>query len=371
MAQQIAGGSAAIGTDGRAVGEPPASEPWDEEEEVQGPPVSPECESRLAELAAWCAELDASPRCALPPSPEDDARLGQMLLGVWEASGALDTAGLRRNSPAQRRFQEVVGPFFWQSPIIHRCFTKPRGYAGDFLMMEDVYRNRPKGETSLGRWMDQWVLDQPGFVAVRNRRDKLATLLRDEWAGGARHVMNVASGSACELASVVETRPFRGITLLDQDQGALFAAVSALGPWVDPGCVRTWSGTVLSLVRARTSLVPGDQDFVYSIGLYDYLSQRFATALTARLWLHVAPGGLLVIGNFNGHNPMRRFIEAAMDWYLVYRDPPELLGLCAGLHDVKGAEVWTDPTGCLHLLVVRKRGVRPGLSVPPRPDSPA
>ncbi len=367
MAQQLAGESIAKGAEEVAAGKPPAArgprEPG--EGEVVGPPVTPACEQRLAELGAWCLELSTSPRCELPPSVEDCNRLGEMLLGIWEASDAMGPSGLLRESPAQRRFQEVVGGFFWQSPIIHRCFAKPRGYAGDFLMMEDVYRNVPKGTTALGRWMDRWVLDQSGFVAVRDRRDKLRSLLRDEWARDARHVMNVASGAASELSDVVHELPFREITLLDQDQGALFAAVAALGRGMDPGNVRTWSGSVFSLIRGKTTAVPGAQDLIYSIGLYDYLSPRFATALTARLWLRLAPGGLLALGNFNGHSPMRRFIEAAMDWYLVYRDPPEMMGLVAGLPDVEGAEVWTDRTGCLHLLLARKRGARPRPSSPP------
>ncbi|MDI1451008.1 class I SAM-dependent methyltransferase family protein [Polyangium sp. 6x1] len=366
MAQQLARESITKGPEETASVEPPAARRSREplEDEVSGPPVSPECERRLAELATWCRDLEASPRCALPPSPEDSARLGEMLRGIWAASDALGPMGLLRNSPAQRRFQEVLGEYFWQSPIIHRCFAKPRGYAGDFLMMEDVYRNRPKGETTLGRWMDRWVLEEPGFVAVRNRRAKLETLLRDEWTSGARHVMNVASGSASELADVVPTNPFQEVTLLDQDQGALFAATTSLGRRMDPARVRTWSGSVFTLIRGKTSLVPGDQDFIYSIGLYDYLSPRFATALTARLWLNLAPGGLLAIGNFNGHNPMRRFIEAAMDWYLIYRDEPDMLGLAVGLPNVEEAEVWTDPTGCLHLLLARKRGARPAFGSP-------
>lgn len=366
MSQQLARESIAKGAEERAAGEHAARRSFDpEEEEVQGPPISMDCERRLVELAAWCRELEASPRSALPPSPEDCARLRDLLLRVWEASGALGPSGLLRNSPAQRRFQEVLGPYFWQSPIIHRCFAKPRGYAGDFLMMDDVYRNVPKGETNLGRWMDRWVLEQPGFVAVRNRREKLKSLLADEWNRGARYVMNVASGAASELSEMVHTTPFEGITLLDQDQGALYAAVTALGRRMNPAHVHTWSGSVFTLIRGKTSLVPGDQDFIYSIGLYDYLSPRFATALTARLWLNLAPGGLLALGNFNGHDPMRRFIEAAMDWYLIYRDVPDMLSLASGLANVEDAEVWTDPTGCLHLLLVRKRGDRPSLESPP------
>lgn len=326
--------------------------------EAEGPPVSPEFEQYLCQLADWFRELEASPRCAQPPLPEDSERLGQLLMDIWRAGGALGPSGLLRNSPAQRRFQEVLGGFFWQSPCVHRCFAKPRGYAGDFMMMDAVYRNNPGGDTPLGRWLDRWVLDQPGFVAVRNRRERLMLLLIEEWARGARCVMNVASGSASELAEVVHALPFRELTLLDQDQGALSAAGAALGGRMDHAVLRTWCGSVLALMRGKATLPPASQDFIYSIGLYDYLSTRFASALTGRLWMGLAPGGLLAIGNFNGHNPMRRFIEAAMDWYLIYRDPPDMVAMASELPDLEHAEVWTDRTGCLHMLLARKKGTR-------------
>jgi extracellular factor (EF) 3-hydroxypalmitic acid methyl ester biosynthesis protein len=79
-----------------------------------------------------------------------------------------------------------------------------------------------------------------------------------------------------------------------------------------------------------------------------------AAALTERLWHALAPGGLLIVGNFNGHNPIRHVIESLMDWYLIYRDPHELLALVDRLPSVATSEVLTDDTGCLHLLSARK-----------------
>jgi hypothetical protein len=51
---------------------------------------------------------------------------------------------------------------------------------------------------------------------------------------------------------------------------------------------------------------------------------------------------------------MHHFTESALAWYLIYRDPPDLLRLVDGLPGVRQAEVWTEDTGCLHLLVARK-----------------
>jgi len=320
--------------------------------------LTAECEQKLQALAAWCRDLEASPRSEDPPTPEDKAQLDGMLLGIWEEFGALNGVGVPRNSPQQRRFQELLGTFFWQSPIIHRCFAKPRGYAGDFLMMENVYQNVPKGETALGRWLDRWVLELAGFRAVRNRREKVITLLAEEWATGARRVMSVASGSSSELGVAVGTAPFDEITLLDQDAEAIESAMSLLGPRVRPGVLRPVCGTVGRLLNGRLSLETDSQDFTYSMGLYDYLTTPVAQKLTQELWRGLAPGGLLAIGNFYDADPMRYLAEAIMDWYLVYRSTGEMMAFADELPNVEEASVWTDTSGCLHLLLVRKQGPR-------------
>jgi len=317
-------------------------------------------ETALSALAEWMGELENSERAKASPRAADSERLGELLLEVWSAGGKPGTPGLARASPEQLRFRAVAGPSFWKSAVLRRCWEKPRGYAGDFLMMEALYRRTPVGDTPFERWMDTWALELPGFQAVRNRRDQLSALLREEHARGARRVMNVACGSAPELSAVARELSFDTVTLLDQDQGALDTAVAHFTregpPATRTEALRPWCGSVLGLLRNRSELSPGSQDFIYSIGLYDYLTERFARTLTAKLWEGLTPGGLLVLGNFNANNPMHHFTESALDWYLIYRDPPDLLRLVDGLPGVAQAEVRTEDTGCLHLLLARKAG---------------
>ena len=317
-------------------------------------------EEALDALTGWLGALSASESVARSPTPGDTARLDALLLNVWRAGGPPGSPGLARGSEEQARFRAEAGPLFWQSAVLGRCWEKPRGYAGDFLMMEALYRKVPAGDTALGRWLDTWALDLPGFQAVRNRRDILSDLLRAEYLRGARSVMNVASGSAPELVAVAREACFERITLLDQDQGALdaaranFQSTGAL-PATRADALRLWCGSVLALLRNRSELESGSQDFLYSIGLYDYLSERFARGLTAKLWHGLAPGGLLVLGNFNADNPMHHFTESALDWYLVYRNSADMLRLLEDLPGVAHAEVRTEDTGCLHLLLARKK----------------
>jgi extracellular factor (EF) 3-hydroxypalmitic acid methyl ester biosynthesis protein len=252
----------------------------------------------------------------------------------------------------QRRFRQVVGPALWESDCLRHAATKPRGYPGDFQLMQRLYDNHPSGTTPRGRALDAWTLGLPFSQAVRTRGALMARLLQ-AWLAGGRRVTNIACGAAPELAAVHRRLPFQSVTLLDQDADALAAAVLALGT-VDATPIQQVCCPVREIISRRHRLDSG-RDVIYSMGLYDYLPARTAVALTDRLWASVAPGGLLAIGNFAaGNHADRHLLEAALDWYLVYRTRGELLRLVQGLPDLAEAHVETDPTGCLHMLVAHR-----------------
>jgi len=72
-------------------------------------------------------------------------------------------------------------------------------------------------------------------------------------------------------------------------------------------------------------------DLVYAAGLYDYLPTSVTQKLTRALFDALQPGGSLLIGNFLPDIATAGFMEAVMDWWLIYRSQAELLQLTAGL----------------------------------------
>jgi extracellular factor (EF) 3-hydroxypalmitic acid methyl ester biosynthesis protein len=307
-------------------------------------------ERSLARLADWLDRLPAGAGTGRRVVAADARALDRLLADVWAAGDDGGRRGLARGSVEQQRFREVVGPVLRESACMRHAMTKPRGYPGDFQMMQMLYDHVPVGTTPRGRWLDAWLLDLPYAQAVRNRVAMMVGLLTEVWLAGRRRVASIACGAARELALVHRFLPFESVVLLDQDAGALDAA----GREVGTTRIRALNHPVRGLIDNRVRLDPG-LDLVYSMGLYDYLSTGTAIALTRRLWAAVAPGGLLAIGNFaDSEHPDQHLLEAGLDWYLRYRAEPEMLALVADLPDVRAAEVLTDPTGALHLLVARR-----------------
>jgi extracellular factor (EF) 3-hydroxypalmitic acid methyl ester biosynthesis protein len=99
----------------------------------------------------------------------------------------------------------------------------------------------------------------------------------------------------------------------------------------------------------------GAQDFIYSMGLFDYLTAPVARAVLARMYGLLAPGGVLVVGNFHARTPTRLHMDYWGDWPLTYRTEDAFLALAEGL-DPAACSVGYDATGCQMFLRLEKGG---------------
>ena len=68
-----------------------------------------------------------------------------------------------------------------QDPYTHRAFTKPRGYAGDAVMLDYLYSGRfPVGTTPLGQTVFEGTTTTSNGRSVVERRDHFARIIDEE-----------------------------------------------------------------------------------------------------------------------------------------------------------------------------------------------
>jgi len=244
-----------------------------------------------------------------------------------------------------------------QDPFTYRAFAKPRGYAGDAVMMDYIYGLGEAGEadrnaTPLGRTIFQYMGTRPSAKGVRYRRQLIADLI-DQVAGrGAASVLAIAAGHLreVELSDAVQTGRIQEFVAFDQDEASLAVVArdyAHLG-------VRTMPGSVRQILAGKAN--PGQFDFVYAAGLFDYLNASVATALTRRMFDMTRPGGLMLIPNFLTGVRDTGYMEAFMDWRLIYRNRSEMRELAAALPEntVADCQVFDDPDDAITFLLVSK-----------------
>jgi len=225
------------------------------------------------------------------------------------------------------------------SKIMRRTNLKPRGYAGDSEMMRLIYLNDAQGHSTFSKLMHLFPMEQPGAQAVRNRRKFIVEQLRSvnkKFSDKEKlKVLSVACGPAFELQDIfTTTQDFKKyhFTLLDQDQAALYEA-AAIIDMVEKNMhsdveVDYLTESVRTMITTREiSKKWGQFDFIYSLGLFDYLTPPVAKAVLSKLYQILKPGGELIVGNFHTENKSRIFMEYWLDWVLYYRNEEDFLEL--------------------------------------------
>jgi hypothetical protein len=252
-----------------------------------------------------------------------------------------------------------------QDPFTYRAFAKPRGYAGDAVMMDYIYglgetQQAARRATPLGRAIFRYMDTRPSARAVRFRRCLIADLIDRVAAPGGARVFALASGHLreAEISRAVRLGHVQEFVAIDQDKASLAVVARDYARFG----VKAQEGSVRQILSGKVN--PGQFDFVYAAGLFDYLSGPVATALTRRLFEMTRPGGVMLIPNFLASVRDRGYMESFMDWRLIYRDHADMRALAAALpdSDLADCRIFDDGDDAITFLLVARAGGRPGSS---------
>jgi len=260
-------------------------------------------------------------------------------------------------------------PYLMTSAFLQRTNLKPRGYAGDAELMIMIYEDRYQGTNVFDQLMHKHPVGTRAAEAVRFRRALVPRVLREVLPDLAHlpprgfRILSLAAGPASEIHEIVRDRAEAErleFTLLDQDPFALDLARETVrrveAEHGVPLSVRYLEDSVRTMLRTRDlKRALGRHHFVYSMGLFDYLTTPVARAVLAKAYDLVEPGGTLLAGNYHLATPTRWHMAYWADWTLVYRSEEGFLELAQGLDpEPAAAAIEFDESRCQMFLRVKK-----------------
>lgn len=278
----------------------------------------------------------------------DDAEFDVLLHGLDAIRRSVSAAIWRHELLPILHLHELYGHAI-QCPFSARATAKPRGYAGDALLLDFLYREPTisalwESATPLGRAICDFWVASPAAAAVRERRD-LAQARLDQLAArkpGAS-VLAVSCGHLREVSpgSAAPQGAFRRFVAHDQDEESL-NHIARYRPFAGLELRRQTVGVLVGSVGAAERF-----DFIYALCLLDYLQDRFARGAVARLFDALEPGGSLLVANCLPSTPNIAAMEAFQDWSLIYRTREEIEALGSEIPADRIARRTYLETGCI------------------------
>ncbi len=284
------------------------------------------------------------------PTPEDYPALDGWLSQVADDI-ELGTVRRAELDALLTQFGEVFQASTMQG--FARC--KPHGYAGDFEIIDRIYRCHTAADPQLANW-DHYFHAQGASRAVRNRKayfHEVLTEVERAQPSGAIRVLNLASGPARDLYEYFSAYPDTRLVFscVEQDEKAI---AHARGLCRDH--LHRLEFQQKNVLRFRTS---ERFDLIWSAGLFDYLNDRAFCLLLKRFYSCLNEGGQMIIGNFAPHNPTRRYMELIGDWHLLCRSASELRRLASSCGvELDAVEVRQEAEGVNLFLHITKQAQR-------------
>ena len=242
-----------------------------------------------------------------------------------------------------------------QCPFHRRAFQKPRGYAGDGIVLDFIYgiKHLPADTSPIGEQFYRWQFEQAACRSVRARRNFLAQKI-DSVADkvGRPRILSLSCGHLREAqqSRAVAGRRIGQFFAVDQDADNL----DLVNREQSANGIETIYASVRSFLARKSDFQ--NLDLVYSAGLFNYLADPIATSLTRTLFDMIRPGGSILIANFAPNLPDIGMMEASMDWRLTYRDEAACDRLTREIEGCYPRLIFRDQYHNIVFVEVGKRG---------------
>jgi extracellular factor (EF) 3-hydroxypalmitic acid methyl ester biosynthesis protein len=266
-------------------------------------------------------------------------------------------------------FQKQLGAILCQSPFVKRSYTKPLGYAGDYEMMAMLYRNAYEGETFFAKLLNKYFSYhiRPA-AACRNRIPFLLKKIEQAAEKRSQHgkktrILSLACGPANEVVEFIshnEMSNHTEITLIDIEPEALYTTQETIlearernGRHTKVHIYYLPLKQLLTEAKAQPHL--NNQDLIYCVGLFDYLTNPIFQKTMKTLYEMLHPTGTLVVGNFDPSNEMKTYMEYGLEWHLIYRTQADMIQLTReAIGPLPRILCESEQTGINNFLVVQK-----------------
>lgn len=266
---------------------------------------------------------------------------------VWEI--VKDFEKDKHNSYKKYFLSKLYHLFGEPIELNRHVYTKPLGYAGDYIAMNYTYdyNNQTRkylGDSSFQKLINFYTCTTPIWSSNIIRKDFLKTeILKTINTKDHAEIASIGSGSSRELLELLKENKIRRQTnfmSLDLEPKAL----NYVKEEVDKIDNESKNNLKIEYVlKNMISLIKGQGinkyfDLIYVSGVFDYLSDRICSKVTKNLFDLLVKGGTLIVCNASLEKASHRgYYEYLGDWVMIYRTKEEMLAWTKDIENISEA----------------------------------
>jgi extracellular factor (EF) 3-hydroxypalmitic acid methyl ester biosynthesis protein len=264
-------------------------------------------------------------------------------------------------------FRVELLPILSKPEINNYIFTKPLGYAGDYIMMNFIYDyyNKFYGKTSFYKLINFYTCFIPVSQSNLKREEYIKSILKEHFKNKENRISSIGCGPARELIELlregVENHEItfnlfdfekRAIDFIKQELNKIKKKIP------EKLKINFINEHVINIfLKKELKEKLNNQNLIYCIGVFDYLSSRISQRLVKSLYNLLAHHGKLIICNISLEKSSHRsYYEFLGGWEMFHRSEQELLFWAERLKITKDYfEIRNLPGDSYNYLIVTKK----------------
>ncbi|NQU94845.1 MAG: class I SAM-dependent methyltransferase family protein [Candidatus Omnitrophica bacterium] len=216
------------------------------------------------------------------------------------------------------------------------------GKADSGLNIDHMYRNRPKGVTRVGKFVDGVLLNLPSVKATRRKKDIIMKILRNEIANNIllnkkSKILDIASGPARYIVDVLTTynQDKIDVLCLDSDKRSInFGKALAGKRPIRYAKANVFKLAHLKALSRRISWIP---NIIITTGFFEMLSDATFEDMLKDAYSHLEKNGLILF-TAQSDNPSKKLMskigkkQDGQSWNMFFRTPEYLREMMINLN---------------------------------------
>lgn len=264
------------------------------------------------------------------------ANIRQFMTGLEKRRATLSEQQWKKFVDKDRSLREWRD-YLLNDPYTRRGYEKPRGYSGDAVLMDFAYKHPSitsyiQEANDDGKCVYEYTSNAPQSLSAVSRTKFIGEIIEKKARENKINIASIASGHGREFECLTSEAKSNIETVLavDSDIASLDCFCST--------SLQNINTMPLGRNIFKTRLEQyGNRDLVYSLGLFDYLSNDAAVAVLENMCNCVSDNGTVVIANLHHQAENLGYCEAIMDWWMIPRNEDDLEALASSIEGLNGS----------------------------------